>query len=186
MTTPRRLILLLPLVAAGLLTLPAAAAEPDSPATLSVPNRTYDLVSRVENLAGTERVTESTTEVTYSLAAAVLFSKNSAEISPHSKQKINDIAQKIAQAHPAKPVEIRGYTDNLGSAQHGSELSKARANAVKDLFEKNPALTRTTFTAKGLGEAQPIADNGTETGRQKNRRVEIAVPSAPSDSEGGQ
>ncbi|MER5617659.1 OmpA family protein [Streptomyces sp. NPDC002215] len=73
-------------------------------------------------------------------------------------------------------MEVRGYTDNLGSAQHGLELSKDRANAVKVLFAKNPSLTRSTFTANGLGEVQPIADNGNETGRQKNRRVEITVP----------
>ncbi|MGY3056147.1 outer membrane protein OmpA-like peptidoglycan-associated protein [Streptomyces sp. TE3672] len=75
---------------------------------------------------------------------------------------------------PEKPWRFCGYTDNLGSAQHGLELSKDRANAVKELLAKNPSLTRITFTAKGLGEAQPIADN--ETGRQENRRVEIVVP----------
>ncbi|MGC5264097.1 OmpA family protein [Streptomyces cyaneofuscatus] len=138
-------------------------------------SRTYDLVSRVENLAGTERVSESQTETTYSLQAAVLFAKDSADISSQAKKKIDGIAQKIAQANPSKTVEIRGYTDNLGSAQHGLELSKDRANAVKDLFARSPSLTRISFTAKGLGEAQPIADNGNEAGRQKNRRVEIVV-----------
>jgi outer membrane protein OmpA-like peptidoglycan-associated protein len=176
--TTIRFALILPLVAAGALplTVPAAAAEPDPHTPLTVQTRTYNLVSRVENLAGTERVSESQTETTYSLQAAVLFSKDSADISPQAKKKIDDIAQKIAQANPGKAVEVRGYTDNLGSAQHGLDLSKDRANAVKELFERNPTLTRTTFTAKGLGEARPIADNGNEAGRQKNRRVEIVVP----------
>ncbi|MFI5864583.1 OmpA family protein [Streptomyces sp. NPDC051546] len=172
----RRLALLLPLAAATALPLaaPAAAADPRTP--LAVQSRVYDLVSRVENLAGTERVSESRSETTYSLQAAVLFAKDSADISAQAKHKIDAIAQKIAQANPGRAVEIRGFTDNLGSAQHGLELSTERANAVKQLLEKNPALSRLTFTAKGFGEAQPIADNSNESGRQKNRRVEIVVP----------
>ncbi|MFC8021636.1 OmpA family protein [[Kitasatospora] papulosa] len=178
MTTSRRPALLLLLAATSILPLTTQAAATDAgPRTpLAVQSRAYDLVSRVENLAGTERVSESKTETTYSLQAAVLFAKDSADISAQAQQKIDDIAQKIAQAHPGRAVEIHGYTDNLGSAEHGLELSEDRANAVKRLLTKNPVLRQITFTAKGLGEAEPIADNSSENGRQKNRRVEIVVP----------
>ncbi|MER5890595.1 OmpA family protein [Streptomyces sp. NPDC001941] len=168
----------LPLLAvAAVLTMVSAGASNAATRTvLAVQSRTYELVSRVENLTGTERVASSKTETTFSLQASILFTKDSARISPQAQHKINEIAQEIARANPAKPVEIRGYTDNLGSAEHGLELSESRANAVKELLERNTALRRTHFTANGLGEVDPIADNRQESGRQRNRRVTITVP----------
>ncbi|MFJ2629020.1 OmpA family protein [Streptomyces sp. NPDC087532] len=154
----------------------AGAAEPTLNPPRTINSRTCDVVSRVENLAGTERRSWSRTETTYSLQASVLFAKDSSEISPRAKKKIDDLADEIVRNKPTKPVTIVGYTDNLGSADHGLKLSRQRASAVKAVLEENSALAQNTLTAKGLGEGDPIADNATEAGRQKNRRVEIVVP----------
>ena len=69
-------------------------------------------------------------------------------------------------------VEISGHTDNVGSDQVNKLLSEQRAKAVYDFLIAegcDPALLRW----KGYGKTKPVADNRTESGRQKNRRVEL-------------
>ena len=140
-------------------------------------SRVYPLVSRVEDLAGTQRTTQTETQTTYTLQAALLFAKDSATVSPAAKKSLDEVARKIAAARPTQPIKIIGYTDDLGSAEHGLTLSRNRANAIKAaLLQGRPELASVNFTTQGLGEARPIADNRTEAGRKRNRRVEIVVP----------
>ncbi len=69
-------------------------------------------------------------------------------------------------------VEVAGHTDSRSSDAYNMTLSQNRANAVRDyLISKGIAAER--LTAKGYGESQPVADNETEEGRFKNRRVEL-------------
>jgi outer membrane protein OmpA-like peptidoglycan-associated protein len=69
-------------------------------------------------------------------------------------------------------VEIGGHTDAVASDDYNQGLSERRANAVRDfLISRGIAADR--LTAKGYGESQPIADNGTDEGRAQNRRVEL-------------
>ncbi len=69
-------------------------------------------------------------------------------------------------------VEVAGHTDSKGSDAYNLKLSARRANAVRNyLIGKGIAADR--LTAKGYGESQPVADNSTEEGRFKNRRVEL-------------
>ena len=69
-------------------------------------------------------------------------------------------------------VEIAGHTDWVGTDEYNQALSERRANAVRDyLISKGIDADR--LTAKGYGESQPIADNGTAEGRATNRRVEM-------------
>ena len=74
----------------------------------------------------------------------------------------------------AEHVIITGYTDNVGEPDHNSTLSLQRAEAVRDHLISLGA-DPTKFEVNGAGEAKPIADNSTEEGRAKNRRVEVAV-----------
>ena len=71
-------------------------------------------------------------------------------------------------------IEISGYTDNVGNDDDNKKLSQSRADAVKNyLIQKGIAANRMkTF---GFGSLQPIADNSTEAGRQKNRRTELKI-----------
>jgi outer membrane protein OmpA-like peptidoglycan-associated protein len=76
--------------------------------------------------------------------------------------------------NPSLKVEISGHTDNLGNATENIKLSTNRAKAVVDyLVNKGIAANRLTY--KGFGSTKPIADNGTEKGRAKNRRTEFTV-----------
>ena len=69
-------------------------------------------------------------------------------------------------------IEVAGHTDSRGSDKYNMKLSQRRAEAVRNyLISKGIAADR--LTAKGYGESQPVADNDTDEGRFKNRRVEL-------------
>jgi iron complex outermembrane receptor protein len=71
-------------------------------------------------------------------------------------------------------VEVAGHTDSVGSEEYNQGLSERRANAVRDYLESQ-GITATRLTARGYGEAQPVASNDTDEGRAQNRRVELIV-----------
>ena len=110
------------------------------------------------------------------MSADLAFPKNSAALSSAAKGRIADIAGEIREAKLRGTIYIYGYTDNLGSAAHGLTLSQDRASAVAQHLRSRLGGYRIEITAVGLGEADPIASNATEAGRQKNRRVTITLP----------
>lgn len=83
-----------------------------------------------------------------------------------------DLLVEYMQLKAEVNIEIVGHTDNKGSATENQKLSLARAESVKNyLVKKGIAATR--MKTAGMGDAEPVADNSTEAGRQKNRRTEI-------------
>ncbi|MFG2211003.1 OmpA family protein [Streptomyces sp. NPDC048638] len=159
----------------ALVLMTSAAHANDRQNTADLPARHYDIISRVESLDGAERTVEQDQKVTYELQSSVLFAKDSAKLSAQAQSRLDDLARKVANSGTTKPVQVNGYTDDLGSAEHGLALSRERAEAVLKTLTKNPRLAKIRFTATGYGEAHPIADNKSESGRVKNRRVEIVV-----------
>ena len=71
-------------------------------------------------------------------------------------------------------MELAGHTDSQGSEDGNQVLSQARAEAVLSALRERRILTE-NLVAKGYGESQPIADNGTEEGREANRRIEFVL-----------
>jgi len=71
-------------------------------------------------------------------------------------------------------LAVEGYTDSTGSNEFNQKLSEQRAGTVRE-YLVSEGLGAGSVTAQGFGEANPVADNATATGRQKNRRVEIIV-----------
>ncbi|MER6405902.1 OmpA family protein [Streptomyces viridosporus] len=140
-------------------------------------------ISRVVgNRDGAERRTDTNTEVTYELQAAVLFAKDSGRLSDSARSRIAAIAREIEQ-RAATRVRVTGFTDNLGSSVHGDILSTQRADAVRDVLTDDLRSEAVTFETHGFGERRPVASNATEAGRRENRRVEISfVCRAPSPS----
>jgi outer membrane protein OmpA-like peptidoglycan-associated protein len=100
------------------------------------------------------------------------FGFNSAEILPGSETVLNQIA-KVLQENPKLELIIEGHTDNVGGAQFNLELSRKRAEAVKRWLVDKVGISEVRLTTVGYGLSRPIADNSTEEGRAKNRRVEL-------------
>ncbi|MDX2699192.1 OmpA family protein [Streptomyces ipomoeae] len=148
-------------------------------ATLA-PAKVLDIKSVVEDLGGEERREDTNENVTFALQAEVLFPKDSATLNPQARSRIQAIAEEI-KSQSATTVRVFGFTDNLGSYAHGLTLSKNRAEAVHDLLagDLGPNIT---FEVRGYSEDYPIADNSTEEGRKKNRRVEVSFPRTASGS----
>ena len=90
---------------------------------------------------------------------------------PGSQARFEQVLDTLA-ARPALRVEITAHTDNVGSAAYNERLSGYRADAVRAMLEAR-GVHPSRITARGKGEREPIADNATETGRARNRRVEI-------------
>jgi outer membrane protein OmpA-like peptidoglycan-associated protein len=105
--------------------------------------------------------------------ADVLFQTGKYELSSDAQLKLAKLSG-IIQAHPGLNLTIEGYTDTTGTADFNMTLSQQRADAVRT-FLITQGLSPDTITSKGLGEADPIADNSTAAGRKLNRRVEIIV-----------
>jgi outer membrane protein OmpA-like peptidoglycan-associated protein len=72
-------------------------------------------------------------------------------------------------------LEVQGHTDNVGNDAYNQTLSEARAKAVVAWLTQH-GVAADRLTAKGYGKTKPVADNGNDGGRAKNRRVEIADP----------
>jgi OOP family OmpA-OmpF porin len=85
-----------------------------------------------------------------------------------------DKIAEILQACGDIRLEVQGHTDSQGREEMNLSLSQARAESVLNELRARKVLT-SGFTAKGYGEAQPIADNDTEEGREANRRIEFRL-----------
>ncbi|QCX78833.1 Outer membrane porin F precursor [Streptomyces sp. YIM 121038] len=142
-------------------------------ATLA-PAKVLDIKSVVEDLGGEERREDTNTDVKFALQAEVLFPKDSAKLNPEADARIEAIADE-AKAQKATDVRVFGFTDDLGSYAHGKKLSKDRAEAVHDRLASFLG-PQVTYSVRGYSEDYPIADNGSEEGRKKNRRVEVSFP----------
>ncbi|MEU2287937.1 OmpA family protein [Streptomyces sp. NPDC013178] len=137
--------------------------------------KVLDIKQVVEDQAGEERREDTNADVTFALQAEVLFGKDSARLSAVSKARIGGIAEEIKKQNATR-IRVFGFTDNLGSSAHGDVLSRQRANAVQAALDDELNDPNVTFDVRGYGEQYPIADNSTEAGRKKNRRVEVTFP----------
>ncbi|MEV2212957.1 OmpA family protein [Streptomyces sp. NPDC050997] len=142
--------------------------------TLAEP-KVLDIKQVVEDQSGDERREDTNADVKFALQAEVLFGKDSAKLGAEAKARITSIADEIKTQNGTR-VRVFGFTDDLGSAAHGDVLSKQRANAVQDILDQELNDPNVTFEVRGYGEQYPISSNATESGRKKNRRVEVSFP----------
>ncbi|MGA9587098.1 MAG: OmpA family protein [Terracidiphilus sp.] len=103
----------------------------------------------------------------------LLFDSGSATLQPQSQEQLQNIAA-ILKAYPNVHMRIGGYTDNTGGADQNLKLSSDRANNVMAALV-NLGVAQDRLDAKGYGEDHPVADNSTEEGRAKNRRISMLV-----------
>lgn len=100
----------------------------------------------------------------------IFFATGKSDILPQSYNALQQLLELLRQ-HPGICIELRGHTDNQGTADFNMKLSLARAEAVANyLIERGIDARR--LSTQGFGKTMPIADNDTPEGRSKNRRVE--------------
>ncbi len=81
----------------------------------------------------------------------------------------------FVKKYPGAEIRLDGYTDSVGADAYNIKLSERRATAVMNYLIKEAGVASAKIRAVGHGEADPVADNKTEEGRAKNRRVEISI-----------
>lgn len=99
------------------------------------------------------------------------FDTGKATVKPESQPILDQIVELLKQNTGFK-IRIEGHTDNVGDPKSNKELSNSRANAVLSAILK-AGIAATRLSAAGYGQEKPVADNRTEEGRAKNRRVEL-------------
>jgi outer membrane protein OmpA-like peptidoglycan-associated protein len=105
--------------------------------------------------------------------SGILFDIDKSDLRPVSKTNLAELA-KILNKYPDTNILIEGHTDDTGSDEHNMTLSKDRAQSVASNLA-TLEVKSARFSTSGYGETQPIVMNDTPEGRQKNRRVDIAI-----------
>jgi outer membrane protein OmpA-like peptidoglycan-associated protein len=99
----------------------------------------------------------------------VFFNFDKATLKPEGRTKLDE-AVTMLNRYADVNVEIQGHTDSLGTAEYNMGLSERRAKAVRE-YLVSKGISPSRMTTRGVGETEPIADNGTKAGRAQNRRV---------------
>jgi chemotaxis protein MotB len=112
-----------------------------------------------------------------SLSDTLFFDTGKAEIKPEWESKLTDLGKILNQLN--NYIRIEGHTDNVpiknGEFSSNWQLSCARAANVTEFLMQNSSIPPEKLSAVGYGQYRPIADNSTEAGRAKNRRVDIII-----------
>jgi len=142
-------------------------------------NDTYDI--RVTDAGAANKGMDSDLKTNCHAAIyGVLFDFNKSTLQPASDPVLRQILD-LLKNNPTQKIEVQGHTDNVGGDAYNQTLSEARAKAI-DTWLTQHGIAGDRLTAKGFGKTRPIADNATDAGRAKNRRVEIADPNCAAHS----
>jgi outer membrane protein OmpA-like peptidoglycan-associated protein len=120
--------------------------------------------------ATVERVGEG---ILITFNSGLQFNLNSYELQAATKTNLDDLA-KTLKKYDDTNILIEGHTDSSGEDAYNLKLSDNRATAVED-YLNTKGIKSSRITTEGYGESQPLDSNDTEAGRQKNRRVEVAI-----------
>jgi len=111
--------------------------------------------------------------ITLNMPGNVTFATDSSDLSPAFFNVLNSVGKVLAEFEQTV-VEVAGHTDSTGSNAYNQGLSERRANSVSAYLASQGVIGQRLITL-GIGETRPVADNGSTTGRQANRRVEITM-----------
>jgi outer membrane protein OmpA-like peptidoglycan-associated protein len=120
--------------------------------------------------ATVERVGEG---ILITFESGLVFDFDSYNLREDTKINLNELAGTLKKYDDTN-ILIEGHTDNTGEDAYNQKLSESRAAAVES-FLAQQGVENSRLTTKGYGESQPLDSNDTEAGKQKNRRVEVAI-----------
>jgi OOP family OmpA-OmpF porin len=111
--------------------------------------------------------------VSLSFDGTALFDFDSADLSAAGRSELDGLIAKVKGNSDIGAIKVVGHTDSLGPAEYNQSLSERRAASVQSYLQTS--LSTVDIMSSGMGELEPVADNSTETGRQRNRRVEVQI-----------
>lgn len=117
-----------------------------------------------------ERVGEG---ILVTFASGILFGFDSTAIQPAGRSNLATLSSNL-EKYPDSNVLIVGHTDNVGADAYNMTLSERRAESAAS-YLRQQGVDAGRIRTEGRGEMEPVADNATDTGRQENRRVEVAI-----------
>jgi outer membrane protein OmpA-like peptidoglycan-associated protein len=125
-----------------------------------------------QNIPGAvvERVGEGI-QVTF--ASGLLFDYDSDVVRGEARENLRKLAESLTK-YPNTELLIVGHTDSRGDDSYNQRLSDRRSSAAAR-FLASQSVSRARLHTRGLGEAEPVSDNESDAGRQRNRRVEVAI-----------
>jgi outer membrane protein OmpA-like peptidoglycan-associated protein len=118
-------------------------------------------------------VTRMGDNITLNMPGNVTFATDSSDLSPAFFNVLTSVT-KVLKEFDKTVVEVAGHTDSTGSDSYNQSLSERRAGSVAQYLRSQGILNDRLLTV-GMGEARPVADNSSDSGRQANRRVEITM-----------
>lgn len=104
----------------------------------------------------------------------VNFDFDKSDIKPMYHNHLKGVADFMAR-HPATHIHLKGYTCSIGTDEYNMGLSQRRANSVRSYLVKKFGVASSRIMATGYGEADPVASNATQRGREQNRRVTAVI-----------
>lgn len=133
-------------------------------------------LKQIENIdAGKADVADYSKKATQQVASGewqINFDPGRASLRPEGKDVLDQVYNLLVQAETSK-LELFGHTDNTGTKEGNYSLSRARAEAVKSYLIQKGIPANRFQKIEGLGQDEPVAENSTEAGKAKNRRVAI-------------
>jgi outer membrane protein OmpA-like peptidoglycan-associated protein len=120
--------------------------------------------------AEVERVGES---ILVTFDSGIMFDVDSYALKASTKANLDKMAETMKE-YDKTEIIVMGHTDATGSDEHNQKLSENRAASVSRFLQQN-GITAKRVTTKGFGEQKPVASNNSVSGREQNRRVEIAI-----------
>jgi outer membrane protein OmpA-like peptidoglycan-associated protein len=105
--------------------------------------------------------------------SGVLFPFDSADLQGAGRENLQRLADSL-ETNPGTEILLVGHTDSVGQPGYNQQLSERRAHTAAD-YLGTQGVARARLRTSGKGEAEPIAGNDDDTGRSRNRRVEIAI-----------
>lgn len=124
----------------------------------------------LEGVAEVERIGEG---IKLTMKSGILFGFDSYSLSQDAREKLNRLAETLKD-YDETNILVAGHTDNVGTDSYNMKLSERRADAVASFLSKN-GVKRARMSVIGYGESTPLVENTDESGRDKNRRVELAI-----------
>lgn len=115
--------------------------------------------------------------IKYCVSLGIEYDINKADIRPEYRDEVARVGD-FMKKYPTTTAVIEGYADEVGDKAYNAQLSLRRAEGVVRYLEDNFGIAPARLSARGYGEADPVADNATDAGRQKNRHINAIIDCA--------